>query len=204
MVETFTLTRSPQCPEARQLRHLTARFFEHPGPHPCDQTGLLGDRNEVAGRNRSVTGVFQPHQGLQRRDVSGGVLQRLIAELKIAAFQSLADQARDSGRAEIDPVHFGVEDGILVLVLRFATIHGHVGEAVQGRDIVAMLGKQTDADAGRSGQLESLDVIGFAQFVQNVAGHRFRFRPCCESRHKDREFIATEARQGVLFAYDLP
>ncbi len=162
-VETFTLTRKPWCPSARHRTICTQASRN-------TQVPTRAIRPVSSATVMNSPGGIDPYRGCSMRTRASsaansprGSPQRLIVDLEIAVVESFTDQARHFGRTEIDTVHLGVKDCILVFVLCLATIHGEVGEAVQSRGIFPMFGKQTDADTGRTGQFELIDEIRLAQ-----------------------------------------
>ena len=92
--ETFTATRSRACPPACQRAACAQRLAQHPVADRHDEAGLLGERDEVAGRHDAA-----PSGWCQRSSASTPITRpvaqvdlRLVVQLELVALERAAQR----------------------------------------------------------------------------------------------------------------
>ena len=74
-----------------------AGMVQYPAAQGQDEPGLLGQRDEIGGRDHAALRVLPAHQRLGSQQVAGGVHHRLVVQQKLVARQALADIALQRG-----------------------------------------------------------------------------------------------------------
>ena len=157
--------------------HLRARFAQHPRPHARDQTGVLRNGNEVSGGNRSVVGMVHANESFEGEEMAAGRCHRLVEDAEISQIEGFADQSRHFSRAKIDSVHIGVENRILVFVLRLASVHRHVGQTLSVAVSSPCSGNKLIADAGGPGKFVTIQYSMAVEARGEVLRHPLGFVP---------------------------
>ena len=145
--------------------------------------------------------MLPAQQRLEAGDaVRGEIDQRLVVQLEFAI---------GKGAPQVDlhvtaflrlQIHFALEEMMHAAAVVLGAVQRHVGVAHQLFAVVAVAGRQRDADAGADHDLDAVHVIGFAQRVDQpqrkvvgVVGRNFA------SQH-DRKFVAAESRHQIAAA----
>ena len=153
--ERLTLTWMAE-PAARLGRDRPAGLLEHPASERDDQAGLLGERNELAGREHAALGMAPPHERLGADDAAGlQVDDRLVVQEKLRAFDRAVQigfqlEALDHGGA-----HAGLEDLAQALSLFLGVVQGDVGVA---QELALRLSGDADRDPAARRQKDLLAV----------------------------------------------
>ncbi len=160
---------------------------------------MLGERQELAGREQAPLRVVPADERLDRVDISGRELDsRLVVDDELAVGDR-APQLAD----EREPVR-----RVVVVLLRvehrpvglLAVVHGHVCVPDEGLDVVAVVRVERDADArldldGQSGERERRLEPRADSFGQHQGAGLV---PC--AGRDDRELVSAQARHGVRVA----
>ena len=141
--------------------------------------------------------MLPAHQRLDRvHPVGGQVELRLVVQHELAVDDRAPQVEREPQALDGVPVvPRGVDGAALARLL--GQVHRDVGAAQERRGVVAVLGRDGDADADVGGELVALDGDRLVQRLQQVAGGGDRLGlPGARQQH--RELVAAEPRQGVL------
>ena len=152
-------------------RGLRAGGAQHPLAERDDQAGLLGERDELAGRDQAALRMVPAHQRLEAADPA--VLEandRLVVQLEFGV---------GDGRAEIDlervarlqpPVHLPLEEPVGAAAVALGEIERHVGVLEQLIRAGAVGGRDRDADAGADLDRAAADLERLAEQVDDARG----------------------------------
>ena len=130
--------------QAVEVGRLRARLGEHPFAEPDDEARLLGERDELAGRELAGGRVLPADERLVARDlVAVEVDDGLVVEPELLARDALAQLADPLRPLDGDTVELRVEERVAHLGVALRPVHGDVGLFEQ-RLVVAAEG---DSDA---------------------------------------------------------
>ena len=130
--------------QAVEVGRLHAGFGEHPFAEPDDEARLLGERDELAGRELAGGRVLPADERLVAHDlVAVEVDDGLVVEPELLARDALAELADPLRPLDGDTVELRVEERVAHLGVVLRPVHGDVGLFEQ-RLVVAAEG---DADA---------------------------------------------------------
>ena len=154
-------------PDARLARRLADR----PLAQRHDQPGLLGERDELAGRHEDAV-ALPAHQRLDADHAhAAGVDLGLVVQDELVALDRLVQRALEldlgaplSGQAR-------AVQRVRVRPLRLGRVHRHVGAAHQVDDRAAVARKQRDAHARRDEALLTADEDRVLHQVENARCH---------------------------------
>ena len=142
---------------------------DHPRSDIDDQTGFLGDRDELLGRDGPVDGMPPGEQRLQALHLPVHADHGLIKQLEFLMFQRAAQRVFQAQALQAGGVVLGPENLHLVLAAILGVIHRQVRVAQQFGDSFAMPGINGDSDAGRDEQLIVFNLVRRAQGDQELA-----------------------------------
>ena len=139
-----------------------AGLAQHPIADRVDQPGLLGDRDEDAGRRRRRASDGSSAAAPRRRHIApeSGRIERLVDDLElVAGLERLAQLRFDLAAALDGEVHLLGEDAEAVPPLELGAIERDVGLAHQLGAVDAGVRRDRDADrdADESGVAEKLE-----------------------------------------------
>ena len=141
--------------------------FQHPLADRQNQSGFLGQRDELGRRNQAALGMAPAQQRLGADDAAGAVDLRLVIEneLAIANGESQSGfQIRPRGERAL---HLGVEEAQRVAPRQFRLVHRDVGLLEQFVERVAGVDEQRDADARSAVMQAPGDGVGLVERRQN-------------------------------------
>ncbi len=175
---------------------LLAGLFQNPLTDRHDQAGLLGDRNEVGGRDEAAIGMVPAKQRLGADQGPGfSVGFRLVMEFELIGVQRLANLVLHIKAVQRLRAHGLGEELEIIAAGKLGAVHRRVGIHQQlfcGR---AVLRVHRDADARCHDELVSFTGEWGCQDRDNTVGDcgdgLFRF----DTVKLDDELIAAETRQ---------
>ena len=182
-----------------------AGLADHPLAHLDDQAGILGDRDEMVGRNRALRLILPAHQGLGTADVPAFQADhRLVMHRQ----RALLECAAQSG-FEMDAPHRALGDALLVKVESVAPavlglVHRRVGMLHQRLGVPAVLRVQADADAGGNMQRVIADDQHLFQRLDDFFRHVRGGLAIPQIFQQDHELVAAQTGECILFAQQHP
>ena len=163
----------------------------------ADQSGLLGERQELLGTEQPALWVEPASERLEPDDVAGGQLDdRLVVRNDLAAVDAAAQLG---GGAQRKGGRFLQPGGVrldAVAATRLRPVHRPVGVAQQvGRDR-RLGGIDREPDAGGDEELDALDVDRFSDRRSQPLGHAPWIEPhICPCSQHDDELVAAETSE---------
>ena len=133
----------------RPAGELAVARLEHPRVHVADQVGLLGDRQELVGREQSGAGPFPPDERLVALHLAGvGADDRLVVQDQLVIGRSRPAAACSSTSGVGRPRGaWRVVDVGAAPPARLRDVRRRVGLVDQRRGVGAAAGREGDADA---------------------------------------------------------
>jgi len=175
---------------------LRAGGCQNPLANRDDQTGILSQRNEVAGRDQTMLRMLPSHEGLGAEDPTPGVDLRLIVEEELVLLQRQVQILLELPPVPGCLIHACRKELNVVASSRLGVIHRRVGVAHQQFDRVTVTGEDGDTDArGRVHGL-TIDLVRLRQRVQNLGRHAFG-GDGVGPRKDDDELVAAEPGDDV-------
>ena len=153
-----------------QLAVVLADAVQHPFADFEDEVGLLGQRNELRGRNVAVPGQPPAQQRLGADDAPvaqvhlGLVVHQELVALQRAAQLALEHQPLDGGGVHLRRIE---REGVAAVLL--GVVHRRVGVADQVDDVLRVARTEGDADAGGQEHLVFLQLEGAADLGEHAA-----------------------------------
>ena len=153
------------------LRAPATGLLQHPAVHGGDQGALLGDRDELVGREKSETGALPADQGLgadhpfvgQRHD-------RLVQDAKLVAGDGPAQGVAHRELGVHGQLHRAVEDRGTGLAADLRLVHGQVRLPQQVLGGGGGVGRRDEADAGADDGLVIPDREGRRELAADPGG----------------------------------
>ena len=109
-----------------------AGLLEHPAPDRQDQVGLLGDGDELRGRDEPALGMAPADERLEAAQLAARQAdQRLQVQLELAVGDRAAQLVLDRQAAQDAGAQLGVEDLVAAAAALLGAVHGDVGVAQQ-------------------------------------------------------------------------
>ena len=157
--------------------------------------------NELRRRQHALVRLRPAQQRLGSLDARRGqVDQRLVVQDELAALER-APQLGLRREAMADALgHLGIEELVVGAPGFLGVIHRGVGVAHQRLGRVAVARVEGDADAAVGVQLVLADRERPRELGEDAAGHAGGLGGVGDVREADDEFVAPQARGGVLFA----
>ena len=132
----------------RPARGVVARLLQHEGAELTDETGLLGDGDELRRRDHAACRVTPAHQRLAAGDRAGGELdKRLVVDLEITRMKRGAQVELKLPAVAGAGIHLGLEEAERALAFALGAIKCHVGVLEELVRLIAVAGRDGDADA---------------------------------------------------------
>ena len=196
----------PQASEERIFRpsrELGAGGLQDPVADAEDQAGLLGERNELHGRDQPARRVLPAHQRLGADRLAGAVHLHLVVQPQLAARGGMPQVAFERGTLLQRHLHRRVEEAHAVAARLLRAIHGGVRapQRVVRRGFVAA--EQRDADAAtafvrvagrqRAGHRQRDEHLGRDAFGERAGGVPID----AQILGHHHELVAAQARDGV-------
>ena len=181
-------------------RAVAAGHLQHPAADRDDQAALLGEWDELVGRDVAARRVRPPQQRLDAVD-----LVLLQADDRLVVDRELVQRDRLlQVRAQLQPlehalVHRRLEDPVAALAVALRHVHGDIGVAEQllgvGRRAARL--DEADADAGAWEHLLAVDLELCLEGAQQPGGRVGSVREVGDAVEEDGELVAAEACDRV-------
>lgn len=161
---------------------------------------MLGQRDELVGRDDTALGVLPSHQRFDADHLAGAEVDLgLVVHEELAALDAATQLAKQRQPLERVVVVLGVvDDDALVLLL--GDIHRDVGALQQGLCIVAVDAGDDQAHAVGDVELHAFDPGGFCEGGVQAPGLVERAGNTVDRGQQDRELVAAQSRHRVGFA----
>ena len=178
------------------LAQIAAHPLYRPTADVADQTGLLGDGDEIARRDLSAFGVEPAQQRLptQQAQAAGFVL-RLVVHLETAILDGPPQFDLQREPLHCPRVHRAVEHPQLIASVRFRLGHRAVGVLEQALRVGPVFRKRRDADARSHHQFIIFPHERSGQDRQNPLRGVLRVPNAGVAGKYDQELIAAHTRQ---------
>ena len=129
--------------------HLPARLIEHPGADFLDGAVFLGNGNELVRWDRAEFQVAPSQQGLDANQSPVGQQRlRLVDQGHLGTLERPAQSAADQQPPAGVVAHYRLVEPKRVAAILFRPVHGEISMFQQDVGVLAVIGKQRDADAG--------------------------------------------------------
>ncbi len=190
--------RQARRPRARHVGRLAQRLADHELGQRADHAGLLGERDELVGRDHAAGRVRPAHE---RLDAGDAVAAEVELGLEVQGQAVLGD--RVAQLADQLQALAGVQVALARVELgaraaRLGLVHRDVGALEQRLGVVAVLREQRDADAGGDLQLDPLDGEALRQRRGDpLAGARRRRRRRAAGRRTRRRRGGRRGRRSA-------
>ena len=173
--------------------------FEHPATDRDDQTGLLGNRNEVIRRDRSPAGVVPAKQGLDADDLAAGEPHDgLIVEFELVQGHRVLQVRTKFQPLDDALVHRRLEHAVASLAVALCHIHRDVGIAQEiRRSGRLVLADETDPDTRPREDVLAFDLHRQVECTKNPCGRVGGVLRAVDAVEQHGELVAAEARDGV-------
>ena len=151
---------------------LAARCVEHPFADRLDQPGVLGERDELAGRRPCRAPGRSSARAPRRRWAPGRqVVDGLVVELQLVARQRGA-QARGQLEPAVRAVGVGRVHGVAAAAGALGLVHRGVGVLEQVEGVRRVTRVEADADARAHLQLGAGDRERAMELIEQLGGDR--------------------------------
>ena len=179
----------------RPVRGFLADLAQDPFAEMQDQIRLLGDRDELRGRDVAVRRMVPARQRLEADDLAGRDRSlRLVEHLQLVVLERLRQLLRQDAPLAHRLVHVGREEAGAGAAVLLGAVERQVGVGEELSRVVAVA--RIDGDADRKPDMEGLSGeqhrLG-EDFEQLVGEPRGRSRLIAPGLH-DHELVAAEAR----------
>ncbi len=179
-----------------------AGLLHHPLADRHDQTGVLRQRNELAGTDRAVDVAGPAHQRFEADNLFGvGIDHRLVVERQLVVLERIAQR-------EFELTAFfgrGVERGFVFAELAAARILGaierEIGVAHQLFDRTPVARPECAADAGSDIKDMLLDLIGFGEMLDDRFRHLLDLRTIGSIADHHAEFVAAQTAADLVLGH---
>jgi hypothetical protein len=165
---------------------------------------MFGDRNKARRRDFALHRVNPARQRFHAdQPLAAAIDDRLMDDVELAVFDRLAERAFEQFAVRQIGVHRRVVDAGAVSALILGAIERHIGIA---QDVGGVLGAAVDhGNADRRADIDavSADDERRADRRENALGYRLQRITVRGAGHDDREFVAAQASDEVVVAYDL-
>ena len=181
---------------------MCADGLQYPAADRDDQAGLLGDRDELVGRDHPALGVAPAQQRFQPDDtLVGEVDQWLVVQLELPTLDRVAQVRLDRHPLNQVIAQRDVEDLEPPAALLFGEVHRGVGVAQQLLRGLAAVVADRDADGGGDEHLTAVELErldhgvdeALRDFGDRVVG--------AGAGGDDGELVPARARDEILLAY---
>ena len=133
---------------AGHFRQIRAGFRQYPGAERDHQSGLLGDGNELIGRDRSAPRMAPAQQRFAAHDLAAAdVDDRLIVQCEVPIRQRLAQIELQFAPRLHRGLHGRLEETISAAARRFGAIESEVGALEHLIGVIGVRRRQSEPDA---------------------------------------------------------
>ena len=181
------------------LAHLPAGLVEHPVADGDDQPGAFGQGDEGIGHQQPALRMLPAQQRLGADGFAAGGKLGLVMQDEFTTVQGGAQVVQQLQVVTRIGVHRLFEEAVAVLAIALGVVHGCVGVAQQLLLAGAVARIERDTNTGGDAQLLPGHLERLGQQVDLLAGDAHRVFGFGE-RHQHHEFIAADARHGVVAA----
>src|SRR5919197_1830510 len=126
---------------------------------------------------------------------------RLVMDTELAAFKSATQMALDFQPLDRALLHAGIKDGAASLAIRLGFVHGQIGGAHQSLRTVAAGPTKGNAGARAHDYLVPVERHRYLEGIGDAFGCRAGLVKAADVLEQNRELVAAEACDGVLFAH---
>ena len=132
--------------------------------------------------------------------VGGDVHQRLIVQFEFAVGESAAQIELHVAALLRLPVHLPLEETMNAAAVRLRPVQRHVGVAHQFLAGLAVAGRKRNPDAGADHDLDAVDVVTGAQYLDQPGREIARLVRGDVGGQNDRELVAAEPGDEIVAA----
>ena len=176
-------------------------LLHHPGAEFDDQSAVLGDGDEFAGRNFAARRVGPAAERLDAdHDLATLVDDRLIKQPKLIILDRLAQVAFQQLAVGQICIHRRVINAGAVAALILGAVERHVGVAHDVGAAAAIAVDHRDADRGADHDVLLVDRIGSANRGDNALRDGHHLGGVGADLGNDRELVAAEPRHQIVAA----
>src|SRR5690625_2042997 len=180
---------------------LLAHLPQQPVAQRDDQTRLLGDRNELLGRDFTEFDTVPAQQRLEADDLqTAQVNLRLVADRELTGAHRVAQAAFQLQLPVALLAHVIGRETEVVLAAGFHLIHGTVSELYERLRCLTVSREDADADAGAYCRAGTVQFDGPAQAGKQLAGARGQRIDVIGPGDGQHELITTEPAGQLLAA----
>ena len=198
--------RHPQRRQARFLPGFRLRTCcaEHPLVQRNDQFGLFRHGDEFSGEHQAPLWVLPAYEGFHADDLSGAnVLLRLVVDDELFVPQRAPQLLLQRQPRGDFGVHGGAVELEVVSALILGAVHGHIGVLQQRLAILAVVGPDGDANAGRHDELAAAKRPGLLEAIEDSPGDIEDVLFANDFRQKDGELVAAHAGHGIAVPQEI-
>ena len=174
---------------------------QHPFAEVDDQARVLGDGDELSGRNLAADRVRPAAERFHRDDRLAAVVDDgLVGDPQLVLLDRGAQVVLDELALEQIGIHRGVVDASPVAALVLGAIERHVGVAHDVGRTADVLVDQGDADAGADHDAVVADAVGRAKRCDHPVGEPLQRHMIAAEVGDDGELVASDAGNEVFAA----
>jgi len=185
----------------RPFGRVGAGAAQHIDADRRDQSGLLGDRNELGRRHHAPLRMMPTQQRLEAGDLAAVQLdQRLVMHLERAGRHCIAQIDLEPAARLQAGVHLRLEEAAGTLAVALGAVERHVGVFQKPVGIVGVVRRERNADRGADGDEMAVEIVRIAEDFDDALGQRGNLLRRLDVGLQHGEFVAAEPRHRVLFA----
>src|SRR5690625_3732863 len=180
---------------------LLAHLPQQPVAQRDDQTRLLGDRNELLGRDLTQLDTVPAQQRLEADDLQAAQVNlRLVADRELTGAHRVTQAPFQFQLPVALLAHVIGREAEVVLAPGFDLIHGTVSELYECLGCLTVSREDADADAGAYCRAGAVQFDGTAQARKQLAGARGQRIDVVDPGDGQHELITTEPAGKLLAA----
>ncbi len=180
---------------------LSADRVQDPLADRHDQARLLGQRDELAGRQPALGGVVPVDQRLAARDGGVGAAHLgLVEQLELAVLDRVAERHLELQLLEGVAAHGRGVEPEAVAPLPLGGVQGVLGVAQQGLGVLAVPGVDAGAQAGRDGELLASEIVGLRDRAEDPFRQLLDLVAAPHLPDQEDELVVSEPGQHVRAA----
>jgi hypothetical protein len=183
---------------------LRAGLVQHPASEHVDQADLLGQRDEVVGRDHATARMAPAQQRFERHDaLIGQHDQGLVVQLECTGLDRLPQVGFEFAPTACTPIEFGAEVAVRSTAERLGLVERQVGALQQIVRVRAVDAAERDADAGADRDRLARHVERLCDRLHQTAGERLGRGGLLAAVLDDRELVAAQAGHHVAVAHTI-